>query len=134
LENFQILTLNVLPYANVTPLLGAVVSNESSRQVFIDNIQHQAARRVEPNGTLPVLGIKVVELLARSGPTPCVKLDCEGMEATILREMLPVARPRHIVGEWHKNRDEVMGLLAGYNAVEHANSSETGIFAAVPRL
>lgn len=130
-ENFRIHTLNTIAFSNVRPVLGAIVGKDAGHAVAIDNIQHEAARRVVTDGVLPVLGLSAQEILAACGDGKLIiKTDCEGMETTILRELLPLRKPVRIVGEWHYNKQEVLDLLSGYQVTVQDYTPDLGLFKA----
>lgn len=134
-ENWQLFTLNTLPYANIHGINAAIVPSGSTRAPYLSTQWHEAANRVEYNDGIPVLGITVLDVLKLidSDNDIILKTDCEGMELTILKELLPVKKPIMIVGEWHNNKDAVMELLAkDYNVIgKDSKSGETGLFSAV---
>jgi hypothetical protein len=84
---------------------GAILPNNwpvKTIEVLPDERNNGELIRMQPsseNGTVSVCGIKVKDLL-RYSPSPCLlSLDVEGMEKTILHDILKVCKPKILIVE-----------------------------------
>lgn len=128
-ENYKIAKMNLGEI--VRPL--AVSCN--GQFLVVDNPQNEGMNWVSNKnieGSIPIQNISPLEAIPVG--TDLLKLDCEGAEKEILERLSEDGRLGSIgfiVGEWHKNKSEVFGILERTHEIVHDRSlKNVGTFVA----
>jgi FkbM family methyltransferase len=138
-ENFSLLEMNCVKYKNVHPLFGAVVGEDEKEWKFLPyheyppHATNTGGGRMSIDGSRDVPLFHIQELIAGKG-VQLVKIDCEGMEGSILKSARKaglLGSLPYICGEYHgeQNKDRVRNSLKDSHNLFFAETQERwGLF------
>lgn len=129
---FEVLVLNAPP--NAMPVQACVLGNfdpEFPRAIDYTNSDELAWRAGKPGYAHRAVGVRA--MMALAGGIDLLKIDCEGSEVNILREMDELGLLKdiqYIVGEYHwaPAKAEVKRILGQTHAVEMREENEIDFF------